>query len=31
LRRCPDCQQGQMVKLAVLPRAVMLPRRINSS
>jgi Putative transposase len=32
LRQCPHCQQGQMVKVAVLPRAVVMPPRgINSS
>jgi hypothetical protein len=32
LRQCPHCQQGQMVKVAILPRALNTsPRCINSS
>jgi hypothetical protein len=32
LHQCPHCQEGQMVKIAVLPRAVVMPPRgINSS
>jgi hypothetical protein len=32
LRQCPHCQQGQMVKVAILPRALVpSPRGINSS
>jgi hypothetical protein len=32
LRQCPHCEQGQMVKVAVLPRAVVMPTWvINSS
>jgi hypothetical protein len=32
LRLCPHCQQGQMVKVAILPRALITsPRCINSS
>ena len=32
LRQCPHCHEGQMVEIAVLPRAVLMPPRgINSS
>jgi putative transposase/transposase-like zinc-binding protein len=32
LRQCPHCQQGKMVKIAVLPKVVVMPpRSINSS
>jgi hypothetical protein len=32
LRQCPYCQQGQMLKVAALPRTVVMPPRgINSS